>query len=116
MIEPTYDPTKIIVPEWPAPQPAGEGWWRIEWTIEYDPDETREVPRFPTPPHEWGNRGLLVGLVPIAAGRLRLEVLSRHERLHPHEIGFISTVLDSLRESLRPRRVNGHERSLILHP
>jgi hypothetical protein len=109
-----YDGLELVVPDWPVATAVGNGWWRVEWVIEYQADDAPSLPHLPILYPEFANLSFVIALVPAGRQRLRLEVLSRYEKLDPLEIAFLSLLLQDLRDSVGPLRVDGFDNHPML--
>ena len=113
--ETMYDSSRITAAAWPTAVAVGNGWWRLEWAIEYGDDDP------PRPPHlngsypDVGGISFVIALLPNGKGKLRLEVLSRFEKLHPLEIAFLSLTLQDLQQSVGPLQIEGLSDHPLLH-
>lgn len=114
MVTGTYDGMQLAVPDWPVAESIGYGWWRSEWRVEYSAPGSASLPRLPVPGSRMAGLAFVVGLVPEGTGHMRLEALSRYQRLDPLEIAYVSLVLQSLEASVGPLVVNGSARHPLL--
>lgn len=92
---------------WPAATPAGNGWWRHVWHVEHEAEGAEPLDCLPPPPPDVRALALVVSVCPSGDRRLRLEVLSRHEKLISPAVGYVSLVMQALRDRLGPLRIDG---------
>lgn len=103
----TYGSIPVRLIGWPAASLAGNGWWRHVWHVEHQSERAACVDYLPPPP-DMGALALVVSVCPSGSRRLRVEVLSRHEKLISPEAGYVSLVMQALRDRLGPLRIDGH--------
>jgi hypothetical protein len=102
----TYGTIPVRLIGWPVATPAGNGWWRHVWQVEHEATRCELLEALPPPPPD--ALALVVGLCPSGDRRLRLEVLSHGTRLISPEVGYVSLVMQALRDRLGPLRIDGH--------